>query len=239
MGRSRLRGYLKETRQPIYAAAVVFPFFATYHVGTLFLRTTTINGADALILELLSHFSVHTMFASALVLAGCFAVWQARSRGTWEIDTVKLALLYAESFAFAGALYVAFGWIAAHLPLASSAAPRPESRLARLVLYCGAGVYEELVFRGLLLGGLLWSLRRIARLGPATAAAWAALVAAALFALFHYVGEGGDAFTVGSFLQRAAAGLYFSLVFVVRGFGVAAAAHALYDILVGVVVAGA
>jgi membrane protease YdiL (CAAX protease family) len=164
-------------------------------------------------------------------------VWQIRTRGSWKIDTVKLALLYLECLAFAGLLFVAFGWIAAHWPLARAADPRRLGRAARLVLYCGAGVYEELVFRGLLLGLLLRLFERLGALRRPVAAFWATLVGAALFSLFHYVGQAGDTFALGSFLQRAAAGVYFSVVFVTRGFGVAAGAHALYDILVGLIVA--
>jgi hypothetical protein len=39
---------------------------------------------------------------------------------------------------------------------------------------------------------------------------------------------------VDHFLFRAAAGLYFTLLFVLRGFGTAVGAHAGYDVLVGV-----
>jgi hypothetical protein len=63
----------------------------------------------------------------------------------------------------------------------------------------------------------------------------AALLAAVLFSLFHYIGPAGDPFTLASFLQRTIAGIYFSAVFIGRGFGVTAASHAIYDILVGLV----
>jgi hypothetical protein len=39
------------------------------------------------------------------------------------------------------------------------------------------------------------------------------------------------------FVFRTVAGLYFTLLFVLRGFGVAVGAHAGYDVLVGVSVA--
>jgi len=68
---------------------------------------------------------------------------------------------------------------------------------------------------------------------PTRAAVCSALVAALLFSLFHYVGPAADRFTWPSFLQRTAGGLYFSALFVTRGFGVTAAAHAFYDMLVG------
>jgi hypothetical protein len=61
------------------------------------------------------------------------------------------------------------------------------------------------------------------------------VVGAVVFAAFHYVGPAADDFSFGSFFQRSMGGLYFSALFVTRGFGVTAASHALYDILVGLI----
>jgi membrane protease YdiL (CAAX protease family) len=108
--------------------------------------------------------------------------------------------------------------------------------LAALVLYCGAGIYEELVFRGLLLGGLLLLFTKGLHIDRVPAAVCAALLAALTFAFFHYIGPEGDPFTLAGFVYRTLGGLYFSALFTVRGFGVAAACHAYYDILAGFVV---
>ena len=43
----------------------------------------------------------------------------------------------------------------------------------------------------------------------------------------------GDSFELYSFTFRTMAGLFFALLFVVRGFGIAAGTHAAYDMLVG------
>ncbi len=227
-----VRKYFKETRQPIYSAALVLPFFLVYHIGTVFLRTTYINGADALIIRVLSALSVHSMFASALVLLLCFVIWQLRTRASWQIDSSKLVVLFAESIFYAGLLFFVFGWLPIHLSRAIHSTTR-SSGIEKIVLYCGAGIYEELVFRGFLLGVLLFLFRRTFR-SQWLAAFTATITAALLFSLFHYVGRYGDPFTPASFLQRALGGLYFSILFVTRGFGVTASAHALYDIIVGI-----
>jgi hypothetical protein len=44
------------------------------------------------------------------------------------------------------------------------------------------------------------------------------------------VGAYGDVFTVQSFTFRMIAGLFFSALYVLRGFGVDAWTHALYDV---------
>ncbi len=226
--------YLQETRRPVYSAALLLPFFLIYHSGTFFLKTTYINGADALIIRMLSALSVHSIFASALVLLTCFVIWQVRTRASWKLESGKLCLLFLESLAFALFLFVVFGWLSIHLSRAAGTGSR--GPIEKLVLYCGAGIYEELVFRGFLLGALLLGFSRLLGFGKTAAAVCATLTGALLFSLFHYIGAGADKFTLASFGQRALGGLYFSVLFVTRGFGVTAASHALYDIVVGLIV---
>jgi hypothetical protein len=226
----RIKGYWKETRKPVYSAALLLPFLCIYHLGTVVLRTTYINGADALIIRILSKLSVHSMFGSALVLMAAFTVWQLRTRASWKISFRMLFFTLLESICFALVLMFAFGWIMPHLSLAAGAKGKG---MASLVLYCGAGIYEELVFRGFLLWALIALFTYGFHMKKTAAVSTAAVLGALLFAAFHYLGASGDNFAIGSFLQRALGGLYFSVLFVTRGFGITAASHAIYDILIG------
>lgn len=232
---SWFRTYLNETRKPVYSAALILPFFVIYHAGTLVFRTTYINGADALIIRLLALLSVRSVFASALALLVGFLVWQIRTRATWKIDAARLAWLYGESAGYAWLLLFLTGWLTVRLSFASPA-PR-QGVFERIVLYCGAGIYEELLFRAILVGALLFLFAKVLGMGRTPAAVSAVVIAAVVFSLFHYIGPGADRFQIISFLQRFGGGVYFSILFVTRGFGVAAATHALYDVLVGVVFA--
>jgi len=182
--RASFRQYLKETRRPVYSAALVLPFFLIYHIGTLVVGSTYINGADALIIRVLSALSVHSMFASALVLLGCFVVWQLRTRASWDISSNKLLFLYAESLGFALLLLVLF----AYFPmLLSSEGARSPGGPEKFALYCGAGIYEELVFRGFLLGSLILISTRFLHMKRTQAAVVSAVTAAMLCSLFHYI----------------------------------------------------
>lgn len=227
----KFRGYLKETRRPVYSAAIILPFLCIYHAGTFFLNTTYINGADALIIRILSAFSVHSMFASTLVLIFAFVLWQVRTRASWKIKGGVFFLYLLESFCFALLLIYGLGWLNTHLLMATAGDKRP---LANIVLYCGAGIYEELLFRGFLLGILLFIFRRACPRNKVAVPVAASILAALIFSAFHYIGPSGDTFFLGSFLQRTLAGLYFSVLFVTRGFGLTAASHAIYDIVVGI-----
>ncbi len=237
--RKGLHTYFEETRRPVYSLILVLPFLFIYQVGVWLFDSDVINGADALIQRnaliqrILSTLSVHTAFAGVLVLLVCFAIWQIKSKASWKVDADKVAFLFLESLIFAELLYHLMGWIAAsstaYVPAASGRGP------LELVLYCGAGVYEELVFRVLLLGLLMLILTKLLHMEEFQAAIWAVVVGAVLFSLFHYIGALGDKWQLNGFIQRAFAGLYFSVLFVTRNFGVACAAHALYDVRVGLI----
>lgn len=120
--------------------------------------------------------------------------------------------------------------------LPALAAPPPLADLpwtARGVLSIGAGLYEELVFRLILLAALHLVLADFARIKPSIAGGIAIVVSAIAFALYHDLSADADALAQSAFYVLA--GLYFGLVFVLRGFGVVVGVHALYDFLVLVV----
>jgi membrane protease YdiL (CAAX protease family) len=99
---------------------------------------------------------------------------------------------------------------------------------SQLVVSLGAGIYEELAFRVLLVSGLVavfaaWRWRRTAAVSVAVA------LSALIFSAFHYVGPFGDPLELPSFTFRAIAGVLFSGLYVARGFGITAWTHALYD----------
>jgi len=56
-----------------------------------------------------------------------------------------------------------------------------------------------------------------------------------LFSAAHYVGPLGERFELYSFTFRTLAGMFFAVLFIVRGFGIAAGTHAVYDVLVGLI----
>jgi len=173
-----LSTYFEETRRPVYSLILVLPFLVIYQLGVWFLRSDVINGGDALIRRLLSLMSVNTAFAGVLVLLVCFTVWQVKTKASWKVDSDKVGYLFLESLLFAELLYHLMGWVAAGT---TACVPGASDRgLLELVLYCGAGVYEELVFRVLLLGLLMLVLTKLLQMADFQAAIWAVVVGALL-----------------------------------------------------------
>jgi hypothetical protein len=113
-----------------------------------------------------------------------------------------------------------------------SAAPTgiaAESWPMRLMMSLGAGLYEELFFRVILVGGIAAGGRVVLGLSRRAAGIIAVVLGALVFSAFHYIGPYGDAFTVQSFVFRALSGVAFSGLYLLRGFGITAWTHALYD----------
>ena len=99
----------------------------------------------------------------------------------------------------------------------------------RLMLSLGAGLYEELFFRVLLVTGLAAGARIVLGFGRRASDVLAALVGAAIFSAFHYIGPYGDQLQLQSFVFRMLSGVAFSALYLVRGFGITAWTHAMYD----------
>ena len=106
------------------------------------------------------------------------------------------------------------------------------SYIQKLTLSLGAGLYEELFFRVLLVSLLIWIFNKWFGSKSWASYASAILLSAILFSAAHYSGNMGDPFTMSSFLFRFIFGVILNGIYVWRGFGVTAWTHALYDIIV-------
>ena len=100
--------------------------------------------------------------------------------------------------------------------------------IQRLVLSISAGLYEELVFRMALIALVHAILVDIAGMQHRAGLAIAVVLSAAAFTWYHDPGM----MTAAGIVFTALAGLYFGLVYVVRGFGVVVIAHVVYDAVI-------
>jgi len=141
-------------------------------------------------------------------------------------------LMLLESFIYAilvGTLIGAF--LESILMLSTSNPLHQLNKLQLIALSLGAGLYEELFFRVILVSILLYTFKQILS-GKYLTYSLAAIIAALIFSGVHYIGEYGDIFAVSSFLFRFMFGLALNVIYVTRGFGIAAWTHAIYDLLV-------
>jgi len=105
------------------------------------------------------------------------------------------------------------------------------STMRMIVLSIGAGLYEELIFRVVLVGGLFYFFQLVLE-GKTGAYVLAAILGAMAFSAVHYMGSMGDSFELPSFVFRFLFGLALNFLYLTRGFAIAAWTHALYDVMV-------
>ena len=105
------------------------------------------------------------------------------------------------------------------------------SKFQLFSLSLGAGLYEELFFRLILVTALFYGIHYFL-MSKKTAYMLSAIIAAVLFSGVHYLGEFADSLDLGSFLFRFLFGLTLNVIYVIRGFGCAAWTHAIYDLIV-------
>ena len=103
--------------------------------------------------------------------------------------------------------------------------------LQNFTLSLGAGLFEEIIFRVLLLNLLFLLLKPLLK-SKVSAAVVSVLVASFLFSISHYIGTMADQWQWYSFMFRWVAGLLFTVLYFMRGFAITAYTHALYDIWV-------
>jgi hypothetical protein len=102
----------------------------------------------------------------------------------------------------------------------------------------GAGIYEELIFRLILISLSMIFLETILGIRHIRAVIISVIISSVLFSLHHHFvflngqfTRTADIFTMTRFTFRTVAGVFFAIIFAVRGFGIAAGAHAFYDII--------
>ncbi len=175
---------------------------------------------------IVKYLGVSGSLVSIIFIVAAFIFWQVRTNGKWRIQPPVLVTMFFESLFFAIVLFIILGMFAHYVaedprtpprrrasvrdeipraapamdtrgPVACAKPVRRRNRSARLhPVLRGRGVYEELVFRVLLLGLLMLVLTRLLHMEHAYAAAWSVALGAFIFSAFHHLGENGDKFEV-------------------------------------------
>ena len=242
--------YWQLSRTPLTSLVFTLPLVLAYEGGVLLLgRGSPRNGADVWLRHLLDALGFGQYFLLPLLTVVGLLAWQFLAHDRWRVSLAALPGMAAECVLWAVVLvgvgrlqqslwpfrqqlmqWELLSW--EFLQLHADAGFAVQTVLARLVGFCGAGLYEEVLFRLLMLPIAVWAFERLG-CSPLAAGFWALLLSSLLFSGAHYIGPLGDTFTLYSFTFRAVAGLFFSLLFLLRGFGIAAGSHFFYDLFVG------
>jgi len=234
--------YWFQTRQPLNCLVFLAPLLVIYEWGVHHLggaKPETIrNGADFWVrkwLPLSDHSPIWTFLLPGLLVLALIA-WHLAGRYSSRISLRTFKGMYAESILFAF-LLVMLGKVQQSLLLSVDTSVTSQDSVNQVITFIGAGIYEEFLFRLCLLPVVYHALRWI--VSHRTSVVIAVFATSLLFSMAHYLGPGGEQFTMFSFVFRTTAGIYFSALFFLRGFGITVGCHAAYDILVGILLASA
>jgi hypothetical protein len=239
-----LATYWRQSRRPLASLAFVVPLLLLYEGGVIVLGPQAVrNGADVWLRQLLDSFGFSQYFLLPALTVGLLLAWHHLAHDRWRLSPGVVYVMFAEC-AVLGLVLLGVARVegfVAQSALWGTSGSEPElamtwlapraAFLGRMVGFVGAGVYEEMLFRLMLFPPVAWFARRLGA-RPGWRVALAVVLTSVVFSAAHYVGPHGDEFQAYTFLFRGSAGAFFALLFVYRGFGIAAGTHALYDIFV-------
>lgn len=232
-----ISAYQRESGTLLYSYLISLPLLLLYEILIIISQPDPDYlvriSVDAWFKSLFASFGLHTITATLAVAAVAGGVILYRQRS--ELASVKrryFGFMIAESFLYAVFISLIISrFLGFILNISADSALIGMNKLQLIALSLGAGLYEELFFRVILVSLLVFVFKRFLK-SKNTAYALSAIIAAIIFSGVHYIGQMGDTLELGSFLFRFLFGLALNVVYVVRGFGMAAWTHALYDLIV-------
>lgn len=238
--------YWSEARTPLSSLLFLVPWIVIYEFGVVVMGQDqpdeVRNGADFWMRSLLAKLGFGEGLLLPAIVVTMLLAWHILRKNPWQVRFETQLGMLAESLLLAIGLVavgqchdILFRMLA--VPHGRAAALlNSVGPVTRAVSFIGAGVYEEVMFR-LLLVPAAFMLFRMFEFPAKWAAVMAAICTSFLFAVAHHIGPSAEALNMFAFSFRVAAGLFFAGIFLLRGFGITVGCHAAYDLLVGVVLA--
>lgn len=225
----RLLGeYFEHTRAALYNLLFLFPLVAIYEIGILTVGPDSPLGrelvAERLIDNLFSWVGVGSSWLAGLLLLASLLFLHVQSGRPLLIRPFVPLGMIVESCMLTLPLYVLHD-------LMLQAGGGDSGLRNRLLQTIGAGLYEELLFRLYLVGGLAWLAQRLLRRRDPILTVALALLGGAIFAACHVRPLGAEAFAGPAFFHRWMAGAYLSWIYLKRGLGISTGCHVLHNVI--------
>jgi hypothetical protein len=233
--------YLRATRHPWPCLLFVLPLVLAYESGVVMLGgphpENLRNGADNWLRVGLMRLGISWVWLPPAILVALMVVWTWKRRHERPNEVFAiLSGMVLESVAYAIGLWGvsrALGPMLEQFGIELAVRAAEPAAVGQVITYLGAGIYEEALFR-LILFSCLLRLLRLLDVNGLLAVLLAASASALLFSAAHHIGPYGQPYSNYLFLFRLIAGVYFAILFQVRGFGIAVGAHACYNLMVSI-----
>jgi len=213
--------------RPLDALIFLLPLILFYEVASL-ARQERVVAFEALF-HFFKLFGYVGVWAPGLAVVIILIATHVASGDRWAIHWDRVGWMYVESVAFSVPLLL-LNWA---VPLGPD--DGVGTFIQRMALGIGAGIYEELVFRLIIISLIVILAADLLRLDRAGVAVAAVILSSLAFAAHHHRPIGVEMFDPLRFTFRAVAGVYLAVIFWLRGYGPAAGCHAAYNVALVVV----
>jgi hypothetical protein len=229
--------YWRQTRRPLLSLLMLLPLLLFYETAALLFHVVPLT-TKQMLEAAMEMFGGHARLLPGVIVVVVLLLWHLIQGDRGRVRGRHLLWMFVESLVWAPVLLPLNAAVAKYVApartvaaLTGAAAGGADVLMNKLVNSIGAGIYEELVFRLLLVGAGGWVLFRCGMRREA-AGVLMVLISAAVFSWMHF--WGGDPFTMFAFVWRAVAGIYLGALFMTRGFGITVMAHAFFNVIVHV-----
>lgn len=212
--------------RPLEALVFLLPLIAFCEIVALSRPQDRVIAYD-LLRRFFELFGSAGMWAPGLGVIAILLATHAASRERWTVRWPRVGGLYLEAIGLALPL-LAFNWAVAMV--GSDGTTVGTGQFDQAAIGIGAGIYEELVFRLILISVVVIVGVDLLRLDRGAVAVTAVFLSALAFAAHHHRPIGSETFELGTFAFRTIAGIYLAIIFWFRGYGSAAGCHAAYNV---------
>jgi len=237
-----LAAYFQKTRSHFFGLLAIFLLLVIYEAGSAKIyaeqKVLISNSAEIMMQRFLWFIGIrNNLFLWAVYLLGtAWAFYLAKKQNLLDFKFVYIPYSIFESTLYAVLVGIIAGQLTARTNLITMMAPQSGDVVAtmskELTSAIGAGIYEELLFRLILISLLLVTFEKLKVFGDnkILQSALAVALAAALFSGFHFLG-GNEVMAFEPFIYRFYAGVMLGVLFIARGIGVTSYTHAIYNLL--------
>lgn len=226
--------YFKQSRSSFYSFIFILPLFIIYQLGISAISSkdlpTIRNGADVLLRKILATVGISGVYGMALMLLIGIVIAFFINRGKFKELSIRsnyFIIMIFESIFWSIILFIILSQ--GQLLLSNSTG---KLLIQQIVLSIGSGIFEEFVFRVILVSGLALIVGLFVKKRYWYKMTISIVIAAVIFSAFHFIGEYADLPQTNLFLLRFVAGIVLGYIYILRGFGIAAYSHSFYNLIV-------
>jgi hypothetical protein len=225
--------YSDASKQPLYMLVFLLPLILFYEFALYSTEKNIQIKAHDHLVRFFEQFDMpptQGLWLGGIAIIAVLFIWHIVAGNKWSVRIKYIVYMAIESILCAIPLLI-FGAVLGGLAAAANNSPIDGlSSFDRIAVSIGAGLYEELVFRMLLIALVHTVVCNVFKQSDFAGITLGVIFSAILFALYHDLPNAGSLSALSLFFFTVA-GVYLGIIYVTRGFGIVAATHAAYDVV--------